>query len=93
MTYNTSHPTPDLTRLTQHVGDYLRGYGRNNIQALESLVAYRSWSVLAQRELDHRATRIISSLGDEELRAIARGDLSLQVIAHAIAQELKGGAR
>ena len=73
-----------------HIRDYLRGYGRNNIEALRSLIAYRFWAVLAQRELDARAYHFVSVLGNEELETIARGDLSLPELAQQVAGELEG---
>ncbi len=91
MTTTKLDEVQDLKTLATHVGDYLRGYGRNNTEALNSLISYRFWALLAQRELDARATRFISIMGNEELEAIARGDLNLSELAREIAQELKRG--
>ncbi len=77
--------------IAANVGDYVRGFGRNNAEGLASLITYRQWAVMAQRELDARASRFISVLSNDELEAIARGDVNLSEIACEILMELHGG--
>lgn len=81
----------DTQVLAAQVGDYVRGYGRHDREALMSLIAYREWAVLAQRELDARATRFISVFSNDELEAIARGDVNLSEVARGVLKELHGG--
>ncbi len=91
MTNKTPDRGLDPKTLAAQVGDYVRGYGRNNTEALASLIAYRQWAVMAQRELDARAARFVSVFNNEELEAIARGDVNLSEVGREVLKEIEGG--
>lgn len=91
MTKKTQDRALDPKSLAAQVGDYVRGYGRNNAEGLVSLITYRQWPVVAQRELDTRAARFISIFNNDELEAIARGDVNLSEVGREILKEIQGG--
>ncbi len=76
--------------IENRICDYLRGYGRQNISALESLAQFGMWGVVAQCELLARASSFIKILDENELRAVADGEVNLVDLANRITTELKG---
>lgn len=78
--------------IENRICDYLRGYGRQNISALESLAQFGMWGVVAQCELLARASRFIKILDENELRAVAGGEVNLVDLANRVAAELKGNS-
>ncbi|MFY2610858.1 DUF6900 domain-containing protein [Achromobacter xylosoxidans] len=64
--------------------DYLSGYTRNNPAARAHVIAYADWPRMARVELDRRASGLLSVLPDEELRAIADGQVSLPALARKL---------
>lgn len=75
--------------IASHLRDYFRGYGRNNLSALEQLGNFAHWPEMAQRELDQRAAHIVGAFSDSELHAIAVGAVDVQALAREVAAELK----
>jgi len=70
------------TRIEQNLTDYLGGaFIRNQPDNLALLQQYTGWQRMAQRLLDQRATKVLESLPDEELRAIAQGDVDINALA------------
>jgi len=76
--------------IENRICDYLRGYGRNDLSALESLAQFGMWGVVAQCELLARASRFIKILDENELRAVAAGEINLVDLASRVASELIG---
>jgi hypothetical protein len=76
--------------IENRICDYLRGYGRHDLSALESLAQFELWGVVAQCELLARASRFIEILDENELRAVAAGEVNLVDLARWVAAELKG---
>jgi len=70
-------PEHDVSKVEQHLTDYLGGYVRNNLSAREFVNGYAEWAEMAKQELDRRATRFLTALPEEELLAIANGAVSL----------------
>lgn len=67
---------------------YLTGYGRHNRDALAFIAGYEHWPALASREIERRATAILASLPDDEVKAIARRKVSLRKLARQVQAEL-----
>ncbi len=76
--------------IENRICDYLRGYGRNNISALEGLPQFGMWGVVAQCELLARASTFIIILDENELRVVAASEVNLVDLANRVAAELKG---
>lgn len=77
-----------MTTHTDHLKDYLRGMRQFEREALVSLLAIDSWTDLAQRELQRRATALLQMLPDDVLKAIARGKLHVPgAIAEVLAEQ------
>lgn len=68
--------------------DFLRGFGRNNQEALQRLSRFDDWRRVAATELERRATQLVESLDDETLRPIAAGDIDLNAVCRDVASEL-----
>lgn len=47
--------------------DFMRGFGRNNQAALQSLGLFDDWQRIAKNELERRATQVVEGL-DEDTR-------------------------
>jgi len=70
------------TSIEQNLTDYLGGaFIRNRPDNLALLQQYTGWQRMAQLLLDQRATKVLDGLPDEELRAIAQGDVDLNALA------------
>jgi len=70
------------TQIEQNLTDYLSGaFIRNRPDNLALLQQYPDWQRMAQLLLDQRATKVLDGLPDEELRAIAQGDVDLNALA------------
>jgi len=70
------------TSIEQNLTDYLGGaFIRNRPDHLALLQQYTGWQRMAQLLLDQRATKVLDGLPDEELRAIAQGDVDLNALA------------
>lgn len=67
---------------------YLTGYGRHNRDALAFIAAYEHWPMLASLEIKRRATAILASLPDDEVKAIAQRKVSLRKLARQVQAEL-----
>jgi hypothetical protein len=59
--------------------NYFIGYTRANPEKSESIMN-DSWAYYAQKELDRRRFKLIESLSEDELQAIAKGDIDLNKI-------------
>lgn len=70
------------TEIEKSLNDYLGGYARHG--SLDRLISYPSWQQMAQAELDRRAASFLTVLPDEELQAIASGQVSLSELAKSI---------
>lgn len=64
-------------QIEQRLAHYLAGYVRNRPENLEQVLHYPDWQRMARLELDRRATRLLELFSEDELRAIAQGDVSL----------------
>jgi len=70
------------TQIEQNLTDTLGGaFIRNRPDNLALLQQYPDWQRMAQLLLDQRATKVLDGLPDEELRAIAQGDVDLNALA------------
>ncbi|MFV6334163.1 hypothetical protein ACNPEG_25295 [Klebsiella pneumoniae] len=67
----------------------MRGYGRADEAALASLLEVSDWERIARQELERRATRIVQSLDDGTLEAIASGSLDVRAVCRQVADEIK----
>lgn len=70
------------------LSSYLRGYGRNNHDGLVTIAEYRSWPALARREVDRRMERILESLPEIEVIAIANSQIDLNELASEVLADL-----
>lgn len=74
----------DATLIEQNLTDYLSGYTRKNPAARAHVIAYPDWQRMARVELDRRASSLLSVLPEEELRAIADGQVNLPELARKL---------
>jgi hypothetical protein len=70
-----------MTEAQQRVKDYMTGYCRNNKAGLDSLAQYPRWQQVAEAELQRRDTRFIACMTDEDLIAIASGEVDIAKMA------------
>ncbi|PQA82727.1 hypothetical protein C5F52_14200 [Limnohabitans sp. TS-CS-82] len=70
-----------MSEIEQHLTDYLTGYGRADQGKLMAVASYSDWQRMAQHELDRRAARLLELFGEDELQAIASGQVSLPKLA------------
>ena len=78
-----------VTTTTEALSEVLRGYGRADAAALASLLEVSDWERIARQELERRATRIVQSLDDGTLEAIASGSLDVRAVCRQVADEIK----
>ena len=78
-----------MTTTTEALSEVLRGYGRADESALASLLEVSDWERIARQELERRATRILQSLDDGTLEAIASGLLDVRAVCRQVADEIK----
>jgi len=78
-----------VTTTTEALSEVLRGYGRADETALASLLEVSDWERIARQELECRATRIVQSLDDGTLEAIASGSLDVRAVCRQVADEIK----
>ena len=78
-----------MTTTTEALSEVLRGYGRADESALASLLEVSDWERIARQELERRATRIVQSLDDGTLEAIASGSLDVRAVCRQVADEIK----
>mgnify|MGYP005853485647 FL=1 len=78
-----------MTTTTEALSEVLRGYGRADETALASLLEVSDWERIARQELERRATRIVQSLDDGTLEAIASGSLDVRAVCRQLADEIK----
>ena len=78
-----------MTTTTEVLSEVLRGYGRADETALASLLEVSDWERIARQELERRATRIVQSLDDGTLEAIASGSLDVRAMCRQVADEIK----
>ena len=74
----------------QHIRDYLRGYGRNNRDALKHLADFEYWQEMAELELKRRASRFLQNLSDRELLSVATLKIHFSGLAIEVLDELEG---
>ncbi len=74
--------------IAETLTEVLRGYGRTDKAALATLLDVSDWQRIARQELDHRATRVIQSMDQETLKAIATGVLDVGAICRQVADEI-----
>lgn len=67
--------------IERNLKDYLEGYIRNNPSNQAHVVNYQDWRRMARLELDRRATGFLVALPDDELAAIADGQIDLIELA------------
>ncbi|WOB74343.1 hypothetical protein [Achromobacter xylosoxidans] len=79
-----SHKGVDLKGLSS----YLRGYGCKNRDGLVIIAEYRGWAALARREVDRRMEKILESLPELEVIAIANGEIDLNELASEVMADL-----
>ena len=68
--------------------DFMRGFGRNNQAALQSLGLLDDWQRIAKDELERRATQVVEGLDEDTLRAIAAGEIDFKAVCRDVAAEL-----
>ena len=78
-----------MTTTTEALSEVLRGYGRADETALASLLEVSDWERIARQELERRTTRIVQSLDDGTLEAIASGSLDVRAVCLQVADEIK----
>lgn len=78
-----------VTTTTEALSEVLRGYGRADEAALASLLEVSDWERIARQELERRATRIVQSLDDGTLEAIASGSLDVRAVCRQVADEIR----
>ena len=78
-----------VTTTTEALLEVSRGYGRADEAALASLLEVSDWERIARQELERRATRIVQSLDDGTLEAIASGSLDVRAVCRQVADEIK----
>ena len=78
-----------VTTTPEALSEVLRGYGRADEAALASLLEVSDWERIARQELERRATRIVQSLDDGTLEAIASGSLDVRAVCRQVADEIK----
>lgn len=78
-----------MTTTTEALSEVLRGYGRADETALASLLEVSDWERIARQELERRATRIVQSLDDGTLEAIASGSIDVRAVCRQVADEIK----
>lgn len=78
-----------MTTTTEALSEVFRGYGRADETALASLLEVSDWERIARQELERRATRIVQSLDDGTLEAIASGSLDVRAVCRQVADEIK----
>jgi len=70
------------THIEQSLTDYLGGaFIHNRPDHLALLREYPNWQRMAQLLLDQRATKVLDGLPDAELRAIAQGEVDINILA------------
>jgi hypothetical protein len=74
----------------QHIRDYLRGYGRNNHDALKRLAECEYWQEMAELELKRRTSRFLQNLSDRELLNVATLKIDFSGLALGVLDELQG---
>lgn len=77
----------DHTAATQHLTDYLAGFGHGAPERLAEVAAYPAWQARAQAELDRRMTRLMETLPDELVAALAAGEVDMATVARGLLAE------
>lgn len=70
--------------IEQSLTNYLTGYIGKEAARKEQVRGFPGWPDIARRELDRRNARLLEALPDDELRAIARGEVDLADLAGKI---------
>ena len=68
-----------MSTIEEGLVNYFIGYTRANPEKSESIMS-DSWADHAQKELDRRRFKLIENLAEDELQAIAKGDIDLNKI-------------
>lgn len=77
---------------TNRLKDYLRGYGRGQVNSLNQLADLSDWGAVATQVLQARQYSLLSALDDELLGFIQSGEVHVQEAALAVARERQSGA-
>jgi hypothetical protein len=84
-TVDAGPPEPRVkTPVEQSLTDYLAGYVRHDPALREEVRNTPDWQDLARRELARRRARLLEILPDDELQAIARGEVDLAELVNRI---------
>lgn len=73
-----------MTQAQNNVKDYMTGFARNNPEGLAHLASYPRWQQVAEAELQRRATRFLVNFPEDELVAVASGEVDIAEIAKAM---------
>ena len=75
-----------MTNQSEHaVMALLRGFGRGNEAVLDQLADVPDWPRLARAELERRATRIVQTLDEDTLSAVADGTIDFSDLCRRVA--------
>jgi hypothetical protein len=77
----------DRATATEHLTDYLTGYGHHDRQRLTEVANYPDWKTRAKAELDRRMTQLIETLPSELVTAIATGEVDMGEVAEQLLKE------
>jgi len=67
---------------------YLTGMGRTNPDALAFIAEFGDWPRLALQEIERRSTAFLAGLPDDEVVAIAGGEVNLRELARQVQSEI-----
>ena len=73
-----------MTTAQERIEDYMTGYARGNKAGLRYLASFDGWAQAARDELNRRAQSFISLMTEEELAAIANGEININAAAKAV---------
>lgn len=73
-----------MTEAQSRINDYMQGFARRNPDGLNHLASYPRWQQVAEQEMERRATRFLASLDDNDLAAIASGEVDINTQAKAM---------
>ena len=74
-----------MTNTESNITDYMRGFVRGFNEHKQHLIKYPLWQQAAEQELAKRSLRFLASLGDDDLAAIASGEVNVNELAKKLA--------
>ena len=77
---------------TNRLKDYLRGYGRGQVNTLNQLADLSDWEAVATQVLQARQYSLLAALDDELLVFIQSGEVHVPETALAVAREFQSNA-